>query len=276
MWLVLFLLLINSGNFAIAQESTDSATPPVATDTPIPPSPTPTVYLFPQYQKDYLFQYAQYQQDYLRYVDKKRVYTKYGTITTQKEKFAAAITAITSRNRAFKAYLMALRVLLADYKISNPTVTEKNQIEVGKWEDWFNEQITVVPAINNDDDLRKWTEDFKEKYILIQQVIYTALVQHEINLRQMILDDLQSVASDIKNNPSIRPESQQWVSSLTVKSDLVTTGFNNALVYTRKNQSQTRFSNFYPDSKIELGKSNNYLREISADLKLIINKFFLQ
>ena len=274
MWLLLLLITFFSPVNTWAQDSTNSA----VTSSPTPfSSPEPTAKaarLFNQYQKDYLFQYDQYQQDYLVYVDKKRVYTKYGTITTQKEKFAAAINAINSRNKAFKSYLLSLRVLLDDYKAANPTQTEKNQIDLSKWEAWFNEQITVIPAINNDDDLKKWAEDFKEKYITIQQVIYTSLVQHEINLRQLTLDQLQAVAIDIKNNPNIRPESQQWVSSLTVKSDLVNTSFTTAMNYTRKNQSQTKFSNFYPDSRQELAKSNNYLREISADLKLIVTKFF--
>ncbi|MFA5895100.1 MAG: hypothetical protein WC851_04965 [Candidatus Shapirobacteria bacterium] len=286
MWFLLFLLILSGSSPIVAQESTISASPSAnivtpeitatasATATPIPPTPTPR--LFDQYKNDYLFQYDQYQQDYLVYVDKKRVYTKYGTITTQKEKFSAAISAINSRNKAFKSYLLALRVLLDDYKSANPTQTEKNQIDLGKWEAWFTEQITVVPAINNDDDLKKWTEDFKEKYIVIQGVIYTSLVQHEINLRQLTLDKLQEIATDIRNNPSIRPESQQWISSLTVKSDLISTSFNSALTFTRKNQSQTKFSNFYPDSKLELNKSNNYLREISADLKLIVTKFYSQ
>lgn len=274
MWFVALLILLCPPAFA--QDSSPSAATtsasPEATATIAPPTPTPR--LFDQYQRDYLFQYDQYQQDYLTYVDKKRVYTKYGTITTQKEKFTSAINAINSRNKAFKSYLLALRVLLDDHKSANPTQTEKNQIDLKKWEDWFNEQITVVPSINNDDDLKKWTEDFKEKYIVIQQVIYTSLVQHEINLRQLTLNQLQSIADDIKNNPQIRPESQQWLSSLTVKSDLVATSFSNALTFTRKNQSQTKFSNFYPDARVELNKANNYLREISSDLKLTITKFY--
>lgn len=284
MWLLLLVAFLFNPSVSIAQDSTVSASPsatsvtseltatPSATTTPAIPTPTPR--LFDQYRKDYLFQYDQYQQDYLVYVDKKRVYTKYGTITTQKEKFSAAINAINSRNKAFKSYLLALRVLLDDYKPANPTQTEKNQIDLNKWESWFAEQITVVPAINNDDDLKKWTEDFKEKYITIQTVIYTSLIQHEINLRQLTLDELQTIATDIRNNPAIRPESQQWISSLTVKSDLITTSFNAALNFTRKNQSQTKFSNFYPDARLELNKSNNYLREISADLKLIVTKFY--
>jgi hypothetical protein len=277
MWVIIFLLLaLTQPSFA--QDSTASATPPTSQFSPTTfSSPEPTVKavrLFDQYKKDYYFQYDLYQQNYLQYIDKKRVYTKYSTITTQKEKFQSAITAITSRNRAFKAYIVALKELLNDYKNTNPTQTEKNQIDLSKWEAWFTEQITVVPSINNDDDLKKWTEDFKEKYITIQQVIYSSLIQHEINLRQMTLDELQSAAIDIKNNPNIKPESQQWVSSLTVKSDLVSTSFSNALALTRKKQSQSKFSNFYPDARIELGKSNNYLREISADLKLIITKFF--
>ncbi|MFZ2153176.1 MAG: hypothetical protein WAV41_03920 [Microgenomates group bacterium] len=236
---------------------------------------TPTPRLFDQYQKDYLFQYDQYQKDYLVYVDKKRVYTKYGSITTQKDKFNAAVTAINSRNRTYKAYLLALRVMLDEYKSADNTQTERNQIDLSKWEDWFNEQLTVVPSINNDSDLTKWINDFKDKYISIQQVIYSALVQHEINLRQLTLNQIQSLANDIKNNPQIKPESQQWISSLTVKSDLVSTSFTNAQNFTKKSQSQSRFSNFYPDALSELSKSNNYLREISADLKLTVTKFYL-
>jgi len=260
MWLLLFCLLFI--NPALAQDATVSA------DTP-----TIAPRIFDQYQKDYLYQYDIYQQAYLTYVDKKKVYTKYGTITTQKEKFDAAISAINARNKTFKAYLLSLRVLLDDYKLTNPTATEKNQIELGKWEAWFTEQLTIVPLINNEDDLKKWVNTYKEKSIEIQQSIFTALVQHEINLRQGTLNLVQQVANDIKNNTNIKPESEQWLSSLTIKSDLVSTGLDTALTLTKKNQNQNKFSNFYPSAKIEMTKSNNYLIEISADLKLIVTKF---
>jgi len=271
MWfLLLFLLFVTPIN---AQDATPSATAPTPTNVPTT-IPTPTPRIFDQYQKDYLFQYDLYQQAYLIYVDKKKVYTKYGTITTQKDKFNAAINAINARNKAFKAYFLALRVLLDDYKSSDPTSTERNQIELSKWEAWFTEQLSVVPAINNETDLYKWANDFKGKYIEIQKVIYGALTQHEVNLRQQTLNLVQEIASDIRNNPSIKPESEQWVSSLTVKSDLITTGLNNSITISKKNQNQNKFSNFYPEVRIEMNKANNYLIEISADLKLIITKFY--
>ena len=272
MWLLFFVGLFISP--VHAQDSTISAQ--TATDTAlISPTviPTPTPRLFDQFKKDYLFQYDQYNQAYLNYIDKKQVHTKYSTITTQKDKFIAAIDAINARNKSLKAYLMALRVMLDDYKESNPTQTEKSKIDLSKWEAWFEEQLTVVPLINNDDDLRKWVEDFRLKYFVIQPVIYSALVQHESNLRQKNLNLLQDIANDIKNDTQIKPESQQWVSSLTVKSDMVNTSLNNAYNYTTRKQNQNKFVNFYPDSRLELNKAAGYLREISSDLKLTIIKF---
>lgn len=270
MWFFALFFLFTAP--ALAQDTTPNSTPQ-ETPTTIP-SPTSVPNFFEQYKKDYLFQYDIYQQSYLKYVDKKRVWTKYGTITTQKEKFDASIEAINARNKTFKAYLLALRTLLDDYESINPTATEKHQIEISKWESWFSEQITVVSAINNEKDLTRWVEEFKEKYITIQQTIYSSLVQHEVNLRQSTLDKIQALGLNIKNNPQIQTESQQWVSTLAVKSDLVSTSLNNALLLTQKNQSQNKFNNFYPNSKQELTQANNYLIEITTDLKLIVNKFF--
>lgn len=269
MWLLFILLFLVEPIYA--QDASPSAI--VDPSVSLGPTTMPAIRLFDQYQRDYLFQYDIYQRAYLNYVDKVKVYTKYGTITTQKDKFNAAINAINARNKAFKSYFLALRVFLDDYKTSNPTITEKNQIDLRKWETWFDEQLIVVPLINNDDDLKKWINDFKDKYPEVQQTIYTALVQHEINLRQQSLNTLQDIAANIKNNPNIKPESEQWISNLAVKSDLVSTGFGNAINLTQRNQNQNKFSNFYPDAKIELTKTNNYIGEISADLKLIIIQF---
>ncbi len=272
MWFLLFLSLLVSPVYA--QDSTISAQTATDAASITPTSiPIPTPRLFDQYKKDYLFQYDLYNQAYLNYVDKKQVHTKYGTITTQKEKFVAAIDAINARNKTLKAYLQALRVLLDEYQNSNPTATEKIKIDINKWEAWFGEQLIVVPSINNDDDLKKWAEDFKNKYTLIQPVIYSALVQHEINFRQHTLNLLQNVAEDIKNDSQIKPESQQWINSLTIKSDLVSTSLNNALSATKRNQNQNKFVNFYSDSRVEINKANGYLRQISSDLKLTIIKF---
>lgn len=270
MWLLIIFLFISTP--IQAQESSASA---VTQTVSLAPSPTPTPTLFDQYKKDYLFQYDKYQQSYLKYIEKKQVYTKYGTITTQKEKFEASLGAIDARNRTLKSYLAALKVKLDDYKSTNPTATERNQIEISKWEAWCEEQYTVIPSINNEDDLIKWTKDFENKYVTIQQTIYTALVQNEVNLNQNTLNLVSQVAEDIKNNPQIKPGSQQWLSSLTVKSDLVSTSIEKSLKYTKNDSYQSTFSNFYPESKKELNKSKNYLIEISSDLKLIVTKFLI-
>jgi len=277
MWLILFLLLLPSATFA--QESTDSATIPTitadsssisATATPKDSSPPPP-YL--QYQQDYIYQYDLYQQAYLKYIDKRDVYTKYGTITTQKEKFTAAIDAINARNLTLRTYLTALRTMLDEYQSANPTATESDKIELSKWEAWFEEQLIIVPAINNQIDLTRWIDSFKEKYLIIQKVIYTALVQHEVNLRTTTLNLLHQTADEIRSNPNLQPENQNWLNTLTIKSDLVSSSLNAALAYTTKKQSTNKFTNFYPSAKTDLTNANNYLREISADLKLTIIKF---
>ena len=151
---------------------------------------------------------------------------------------------------------------------------EKVQIDLSKWESWTNEQITVIPALNNDSDVTRWATDFKNQYPVIQRAIYSALVQHEANLRQTTLIQIQSIADSIKTNAKIQPESQQWISTLAVKSDLVNTSINNSINYTQRSQNQGRFSNFYPYSRLELSKANNYLIEIIGDLKLIVTKFY--
>jgi hypothetical protein len=260
MWfLLLFILFTSPIN---AQEATVSAQ-----------TPTPTPPLFLQYQKDYLYQYDLYQQAYLKYVEKKEVFTKYGTITTQNEKFTAAIDTINARNKTFKAYLTALRIMLDEYQSANSTNTEKVKIDITKWEAWFEEQMAVVPAINNEEDLIKWVKEFKINYITVQQVMYTALIQHEVNLRVQTLNLLKDTADYIKNSPNVQPESQSWLNSLTIKSDLVNTSLTGALDMAKRKQIQNKFSDFYPNARIEMNKANNYLREISADLKLTIIKF---
>lgn len=269
MWFLILLFLITSKP-VFAQDASTSASTATASATA-----TPAPRLFLQYQKDYLFNYDLYQQAYLKYTEKKQVYTKYGTITTQKDKFIAAIDAINARNKTLKSYLLALRVMLDDYKTTNPTETEKAQIELSKWEAWFNEQFTVVPALNNQDDLNNWITTFNINYVNVQQAIYTALVRNEVNLHQLTLNSLQQVAQDIKNNPDIKPESEQWINTLTVKSDLVSTSLGDAMSLTvKKNNQINKFDDFYSSAKISMTKANDYLREITTDLKLIVNKFY--
>ena len=237
-------------------------------------SATPTPDLFPQYQTDYLYQYNLYQQAYTDYINKKEIFAKYGTVTTQNDELLAAVNTINARSRVFKSYLMALRVMLNSYKSVNPDATAADQTNLDNWENWFDQQLTVVSAINNTHDLQLWVKNFQTKYNQIQQSIYTALVQNEVNLRQLTFSQIQSLVSDMQSDPHLKPDSQQWIQSYTDKSGLISADLNDALSLTKKNQLLDHFSNFYPNAKTDLDQSKGYLAEIAGDLKLIIIQFY--
>jgi hypothetical protein len=234
----------------------------------------PITTLFTQYKADYLYQYNLYQQAYSDYSDKKQINAKYGTAATQNDEFLAAISTINARNQMFKSYLMALRVSLEDYKSADPTSTQTIQTDLSNWENWFDQQSTVVSAINNTHDLQAWVKVFQSKYNQIQLSIYTALVQNEVNLRQLTLNQVQSLAVDIQNSPQVKPDSQQWLQSLSDKTKLVSTNLNAALALTKKTQLSDRFSNFYPNAQSNLSLSQKYLTAISGDLKSVISNFY--
>jgi len=144
MWFLLFLFLL-----AVPAKAQDS---------------TPSAQLFNQYQSDYLYQYNLYGQAYADYSDKKQIFAKYGTVTTQNDAFLAAVTAINARSRVFESYLMALRVILDNYRDANPVQTAADQAQLSSWESWFSDQITVVSAITNTHDLQIWIKTFQGKY----------------------------------------------------------------------------------------------------------------
>ena len=229
---------------------------------------------FSQYQSDYLYQYNLYQQTYSKYHEKDQVYDKYQTITAQKEKIATAKDALIARNHTLKSYFLALQSLLEEQKSAHPSETQTLQDNLAQWEQWLDDQTSIISAIDDQESLQTWVTDFKSKYIEIQQLEYSSLVQHEINLRQQTLNQIQSLANDIKNNPQIKPESQQWISTLADKSSLVSQNLSKALTLTQKKQVSTRFSNFYPSAKTELSSAQNYLKEITTDLKLIVSRFY--
>lgn len=257
MWLF-FLLSLFLTKPVFAQEATASA--------------TPTTNLVEQYQKDYTFQYNLYQQSYLVYLDKKQVYTKYGTVSSQKEKFDTAKAAIINRNNAFRTYLMTLRVVLDEHQTANPTDTESKKIDLSKWEAYFNEQNTVVSAINNDGDLTKWATEFQTKYLDVQQSIYSAITQDQINQRQTAHSLIKSLADQIKNSPKIKTDNTQWYGNLNVQSDLINQAILESLGLTKKPQFQTKFTDFYPDVKNNLNRIDSYLSQIFGNLTIIINQ----
>lgn len=284
MWVLflIFFTFISPVHAQELQESTVSSQeiPTIETEESSPSSSSmaapnlldPQTALFQQYRTDYLFQFDLYQKAYIDYINKSQVHTKYNTVTTQKDKFEATKNTLLIRNKMFKTYLVALRVDLDRFKESNPTETEKNQIKISKWEDWFDEQNLIIPSFNNESDTSKWVNKFKTNYVAIQKDIYTALVQHEINFKLKILDEVKSLAEEIQNSPQLPTESQQWFTNLPIKSDLIMENLKNAISYTEKVQNLSKFSNFYTNSKNEINKANNYLIDIMKDLKSIAIK----
>jgi len=248
MWLLLFLLLAKP---VFAQDSTDNYT---------------------KYRTDYLYQRDLYQKNYFDYLNKKDIYTQYRTLVSEKDKIDATKTVLFSRNLMLKSYFMALRVGLDKYKVMNSAETEKNQIEIKKWETWLDEQNLIIPNFNNNSDIQTWSRDFKKFYVEIQRTIYSGLAQSQINLRLQIQNDIESLANNIKNDPKNQNYSNDWFASYPVKSDLITKSLQTAAQVCRRAQRGNTFSNFYPEVRIEINKTNNYLKSLITDLKSVAIK----
>jgi hypothetical protein len=271
---VLYILFLSFSHGSIfASDGGDAYTEIDPTSTPMV---TPTIVVnddFQKYLNDYLYQKDLYQKAYLKYIEKKQVHTKYATLTTKQDKIDATNNYLVTRNNMQRSYLVALRYLLNKYKSIDPTETEKLQIDIQKWESWFAEQNTVVTAINNEDDFKKYSLDYKIKYITIQQLIYTALTRNQVNQKKQTLNTINTLMTDIQNSPVIKPESQEWIGPLTVKNDLVNTSLTTAMDTTNTKQYSTNFSNFYPDAQKEINKVNSYLFDMVSSLKSVVIKF---
>ncbi|MFA4827130.1 MAG: hypothetical protein WC596_02635 [Candidatus Shapirobacteria bacterium] len=268
---MLWFLVLLFGLFlkpVYAQDASVSAKPPT-------PTPNPAIALFAQYQNDYNYQRDLYQQAYLEYLNKKNIYTKYGTITTQQEKFDATKKALSARNNTLRAYLIALRVDLDKYRSVNTTETEKFQIELGKLESWCLEQNLIIDSLNNEEDVKKWIGDqFVPNFMTIRQATATALVLHENNQILTILNSLKSLTSDIKLATQNNLTAQSLLSSMPIKYDLVTISTQNAYTLTQTKQySGNQFNDFYPNAKKEITKAQGYLVEIQNSLKSLVNKY---
>jgi len=285
MVLLLLLFTLFSSQPVLAQESASPSAfiSPVETPTLTPsptliptstPTPNPNISLFTQYSQDYKNQLFIYQQDYLSYSEKINVHTQYGTITTLQDKIDASKKVLISRNNLLRHYLTALRVKLKIYQDQDPTTSQSIGIEINKWEDWLNEQNSVVASLNNMDDIKSFSMSFNSRYIYIQQALYTGLVQDEINLRLHTLSLIKNLKEDIRNDNQIKPESQEWLSSITVKADLVNSNLRDAYQLTQVDLSSNQFTDFYPSAKNKLGKANTYLLEMRNNLQSIVTKFY--
>lgn len=264
MFWILFSLL---SSLILAQESATVLSTPSTTL-----APQPTTSLVIQYTNDYLFSQNQFSQAYLDYTQKKQIHTRYGTIITQREKLEATKAALISRNTMLRNYLRALRVRMDEYQTQNPTMTEKLKIDISKFEDWLAEQNTIVSSLNNDVDIQANCKVFVEKYVQMQQIIYGALVQNQINANlatQSLLNPLIAELSQMQ----IKPEGQQLLSEIKVKLDIVNQNLKAAFTKTQEPQYGNIFTNFYGNSKNDLINARNYLLEVRQNMEGILLRF---
>ena len=270
MTIFLFLFLLTSILSPVhASDPQDAAI--TSTPTPIPTAVI-NLDLFEQYKKDYLYQRDKYNEAYLNYTEKKQVHTKYGTLTTKQEKIDATKKVLVARNTMLRTYTMALRVYLDKYRTASETNTQKLQIDLSKWEDWFEEQNLVVDALLNEEDIKRNSEDFSRKWIEIQTTFYTALTQNQVNQKTITLDQIKQLSNDIQTSPDIKPESQEWLSPLAVDTDLINESLKKTITFTQKTQNN-KFENFYPSAQKEINKVNTYLSEMVSNLKSVVIKF---
>jgi len=230
--------------------------------------------LFTQYKNDYLYLRDEYQKNYLDYLNKKNVYIQYHSITSEKDMFESTKAVLFSRNKMLKSFLMALRVGLDKYKTSDPVNTEKNQIQLSKWEEWFDEQNLIIPNYTNSADIKNWVTTFKSRYLEIQQTTFRALTQAGVNLRLYNLNEIKLLANTIKADPKNNNFTDDWFASFPIKSDLIKSSLQSALTIAEKPQKGKTFSNFFPEVNVQNQKADSYLKSLLADLKAITIKFY--
>ena len=111
--------------------------------------------------------------------------------------------------------------------------------------------------------------------MFIQQIIYTALVQDEYNLRLLTLNQLNNYINELQNDPSISAEGKQWVNSLIIKADNARTSLDQARKIAQQATQfiSSDFQNFYPDAKQKLVTANQYNIDIINDIRNILVKF---
>lgn len=233
---------------------------------------TPSPNLAVQYRQDYQYQLSTYQTKYLEYLNKKDVYTKYKTITSENDKIEAAKAVLIARNNLLKSYFLAIRVKLDEFESQDPTETEKIQIELKKWEDWADEQNLIIGNLNNQNGISDWVSLFKEKYIAIQVVSYTGLVQDQINQRRFILEKITDLSTKMRTDPKLVDQLSEWLNNLPVKSDLVNQSLQKAKLSTQTTQFGRTFSDFYPTAKSNIYEADSYLQKMISDLRAVAIK----
>ena len=226
-----------------------------------------------QYQSDYRYQLDLYQKSYQNYLEKEQVDNKYNTLSTQKDKTEASIDALLQRNQLLYSYLILLRVQLNQ---TNSTKDPKNEVLKEKLlskETYLKAQDLTIKQLSNKEQVKKWSTQFKNLYPEIQTVIYSSLIQIQINQQKTILQKIQILGQEIQADSPQNQALSQWLNELPSQSEMVNQHFDNAILYTEKKQTGNRFNNFYPSALKELNLATKLLSEMHSNLKSVVSKF---
>jgi hypothetical protein len=229
--------------------------------------------LISQYQNDYQFELNQYQKQYQDYLEKKQVNQKYNTLNTEKELIQSTKEALSSRNQLLLNYLRYLRVKIDQFKNLKPQSTQVIQSQLSQQETWLESQKLAINQLSDLPQIQTWAKNFKVQYVQIQKSIYSALIQHDINLQLQTIEYLQKLTDIVKNDSQALQESNQWFISFPQQFEISQNYLQTASTFYQKTQTGNRFQNFYPDSKKELDRSRTILKNLNSDLKSIITKF---
>jgi len=229
--------------------------------------------LISQYQNDYQFELDRYQKLYQDYLEKNQVNQKYNTINTEKELIQSTKSTLSSRNQLLLNYLRYLRVKINQYKTLDPQPIQAIQTQLSQQETWLESQKLAINQLSDLPQIQSWVKNFKIQYVQIQKSIYSALIQHDINLQLQVIKHLQELTDIVKNDSKTLQESNQWFISFPQQFETSQNYLQTASSYYPKNQTGNRFQNFYPESKKELDRSKTILTNLNSDLKSIITKF---
>ncbi|HEX8923472.1 MAG TPA: hypothetical protein VF828_01950 [Patescibacteria group bacterium] len=238
--------------------------------------PTPTVNpafdIFEKYKNDYLFQRDQYAAAYADYISKKNVDTKFSTLNTQQDLLESSKVVTVARNNMVKAYLMVISVDLDKYKLSNFDQTNKYQDDLLSTEKWLDTQNLVVAKIDTNAGMKSWVIDFKKQYINIQKIAFGSMVLSDINRNLYGLNQMKAIIQGYRSSSKYNAASGTSIDDFYRQTDVAMGYLNDAFKTTQKNQN-SKFSNFYPDAELLVGKANNTLKSMSTDLKFILSNF---
>ena len=155
----------------------------------------------------------------------------------------------------------------------NPQSIQTIQSQLTQQETWLESQKLAINQLSDLPQIQTWAKNFKTQYVQIQRSMYSALIQHDINLQLQTIAYLKDLTDIVKNDSLDLQETNQWFISFPQQFEISQNYLQTASTFYQKTQTGNRFQNFYPDSKKELDRSRTILKNLNSDLKSIITKF---